>query len=118
MDLSGIPDNKILKELKRRFQCNQIKEPKNVIFIGPPAAGKGTQGPKLAYKYCMCQLATGDLLRAEIMKKSEIGELAKSYMQTGKLVPDQLVIDIIKKNLKNEECQKGAILDGFPRTIE
>jgi len=54
MDLSGIPDNKILKELKRRFQCNQIKEPKNVIFIGPPAAGKGTQGPKLAYKYCMC----------------------------------------------------------------
>ncbi len=96
MDLTSLPDKNILKELKRRFTCNEIKDPKNVIFIGPPAAGKGTQGPKLAYKYCLCQLATGDLLRAEIMKKSEIGELAKSYMQNGKFVPDQLVIDIIK----------------------
>ena len=107
MDLSSLPDKNILKELKRRFQCNEMKDPKNVIFIGPPAAGKGTQGPKLAYKYCLCQLATGDLLRAEIMKKSEIGELAKSYMQNGKFVPDHLVVNIIKSQLKKKECEKG-----------
>ena len=70
IDLRPASDQQLLKELKRRFSCNQIKYPKNTIFIGPPAAGKGTQGPKLAYKFCLCTVATGDLLRAEIMRKS------------------------------------------------
>ena len=90
----------------------------NIIFLGPPGAGKGTQAQIICQKMGIPQISTGDMLRAAIAAKTETGLKAKEYMDKGQLVPDAVVIDIVKDRLTNEDCQKGYILDGFPRTVE
>jgi adenylate kinase len=89
-----------------------------MILIGPPGAGKGTQAPKLQEKFCACHLATGDMLRAQVAKKTALGKQAKEIMDKGGLVPDEIMVSMIKNELEaNKDCEKGFILDGFPRTI-
>ncbi len=87
-----------------------------LMMLGPPGAGKGTIAKKLVSKYDIPQLSTGDLLRAAVAEKTELGTKAKTYMDAGDLVPDDIVIGLIEERLKQNDCQKGFILDGFPRT--
>jgi adenylate kinase len=88
-----------------------------LIFVGPPGAGKGTYASRICAQKDWAHISTGDMLRAEIKKGSKIGIDVKKYIDVGKLVPDQIVIDMLKKRLKEPDCMKGFILDGFPRTI-
>ncbi|CAL8579405.1 Adenylate kinase [Xanthoria parietina] len=89
-----------------------------MILMGPPGAGKGTQAPKIKDKYCACHLATGDMLRSQVAKKTALGREAKKIMDQGGLVSDEIMIGMIKGELENnKECKQGFILDGFPRTI-
>merc|ERR1719253_436858 len=89
----------------------------NIILVGPPGSGKGTQAPIIKEKYSLCHLATGDLLRAAVAAGTELGKKAKAVMESGGLVSDELVIGIINDNIKTPECENGFILDGFPRTV-
>ncbi len=88
-----------------------------LIFLGPPGAGKGTQSDLISKNFNIPQIATGDILRQAVKNQTELGVLAKKYMDEGKLVPDDLVINLIKGRLVGDDCQKGFILDGFPRTV-
>ena len=90
----------------------------NLILLGPPGAGKGTQAKKMIDALQIPQISTGDILRAAVKDGTEMGLEAKKYMDAGKLVPDSVVIGIIDDRLKEEDCVKGFILDGFPRTVE
>ena len=89
----------------------------NLILMGAPGAGKGTQSAKISEKYNIPAIATGDILRAAIKAGTELGLAAKSYIDAGKLVPDSVVIGIIKEKVATDECKNGFILDGFPRSI-
>ncbi|KAF2767491.1 adenylate kinase 1 [Teratosphaeria nubilosa] len=89
-----------------------------MILIGPPGAGKGTQAPKLKERYGCCHLATGDMLRAQVAAKTELGRQAKKIMDQGGLVSDEIMVNMIQNELdNNKECKSGFILDGFPRTV-
>jgi adenylate kinase len=88
-----------------------------LIFLGPPAAGKGTQARRLAAEYGMPHISTGDMLRAATKIGSYLGREAKRYMDRGALVPDDVMIGIIHERLQQADCERGFILDGFPRTI-
>jgi adenylate kinase len=88
------------------------------ILLGPPGAGKGTQAERIAKEFGVAHLATGDLLRAEVAKGTDLGKKAKGFMDAGELVPDQLVVDMVKTRLSEEVRAKGYLLDGFPRTLE
>lgn len=87
------------------------------VLLGPPGSGKGTQSPRLKEEYCVCHLATGDLLRAEIGSGSRLGEQIKAVIDQGKLVSDDLILSMVSENLDKPECKNGFLLDGFPRTI-
>ena len=87
----------------------------NIVLLGAPGAGKGTQAQRLVADYGVAHISTGDLLRAAVKAQSELGVAAKKYMDAGELVPDQLVIDLVKERLAADDAQKGFILDGFPR---
>ena len=89
----------------------------NLILLGGPGAGKGTQAKKLIEKFNIPQISTGDILRAAVKEGTEMGRKAKEYMDAGKLVPDEVVIGIIKDRLAQPDCKQGFILDGFPRTV-
>ena len=88
-----------------------------IILLGPPGGGKGTQSKLLVSKFNIPQISTGDILRDHVKNKSELGVKANSYMQNGELVPDNLILNMIKFRLKQDDCKTGYILDGFPRTI-
>ena len=88
-----------------------------LIFLGPPGAGKGTIAHRVLDDLNVVQISTGDLLRAAVAAGSELGKKAKSFMDSGELVPDELVIDLLKERIAQDDCKGGFILDGFPRTI-
>ena len=89
----------------------------NIIFLGPPGAGKGTHAQKLMNELEIPQISTGDMLRQAIKAETELGILAKRFIDRGELVPDEVVIGIVKERLNQADCQRGYILDGFPRTV-
>ena len=89
----------------------------NIILLGPPGSGKGTQAKLIEERYGIPQISTGDMLRKAVGDKTELGIRAKHYMDSGALVPDELVIMITEERLKAEDCRDGFILDGFPRTV-
>lgn len=89
-----------------------------IVFLGPPGAGKGTQASLLAQRLGLVHIATGDLLREHQRKGTPLGQLARSYMEKGLLVPDDVVIQMLLERLGMPDCQRGCVLDGFPRTIE
>lgn len=93
-------------------------QPMRMILMGPPGAGKGTQAPKIKEKFCVCHLATGDMLRSQVSKKTPLGREAKKIMDQGGLVSDEIMVNMIRSELdSNKECSNGFILDGFPRTV-
>lgn len=90
----------------------------NIILFGAPGSGKGSQAKLINKEFGIPQISTGDILREHISKGTELGKLAKSFIDEGKLVPDEVVIQLVKERLSLEDCKNGYILDGFPRTIE
>ena len=89
----------------------------NLILLGPPGAGKGTQAQRMVERYRIPQISTGDILRSAVKESTPLGVKAKGFMDQGQLVPDEIVIGIIEERLKGKDCNAGFILDGFPRTI-
>jgi adenylate kinase len=88
----------------------------NVLLIGPPGAGKGTQAKLLVQRYCVPQISTGDMLREAVAAGSKIGSRVKGIMERGELVPDEIVIELVDERISRPDCARGFILDGFPRT--
>ncbi len=91
---------------------------KNLVLLGPPGSGKGTQAEKLSIKLKIPAISTGDALRNEVKEQTQIGRKAKSFMDSGQLVPDQVVLEIVRNRISQSDCDKGFILDGFPRNKE
>ena len=90
----------------------------NIVLLGAPGAGKGTQAQRLVAEYGFAHISTGDLLRAAVKAQSKLGKEAKGYMDAGKLVPDKLVINLVKERLQEDDAKRGFILDGFPRNTQ
>jgi adenylate kinase len=90
----------------------------HILLMGPPGAGKGTQAAELVKAFDIPHISTGDMFRAAIKGGTELGKKAKGYMDEGKLVPDEVTIGIVRERLSEDDCKKGFILDGFPRTVE
>ncbi len=90
---------------------------KNLIFLGAPGAGKGTIAKEMVKKYHIAHISTGDILRGEVAAGTEAGKQAEALMKSGKLVPDELVADMVRRRIAAPDCRRGFILDGFPRTI-
>ena len=90
----------------------------NLILFGPPGAGKGTQAKLLIEEFNIVQISTGDMLRDEVKSRSDLGKAVKSIMENGDLISDEIIISMIEKRIKNEDCKNGFIFDGFPRTYK
>ena len=88
----------------------------NIVLLGAPGAGKGTQAAKLVEKYGFCHISTGDILRAAVKNQTELGKQAKTFMDAGDLVPDELIVNMMKERMLEPDTEKGVLLDGFPRT--
>jgi adenylate kinase len=95
-----------------------VKQPLFIVLLGGPGAGKGTQAERLAQTLGIPQVSTGDLFRENLKKETELGQLAKGYMERGELVPDEVTVAMVRERLSRRDAGGGAILDGFPRTIE
>lgn len=89
----------------------------NILLFGPPGAGKGTQAKKLSVKYNIPHISTGDILRKNVNDRTELGILAKEYMNKGELVPDKILFKLIENRINEEDCKEGYLLDGYPRTM-
>eukprot|EP00304_Pavlova_gyrans_P003383 CAMPEP_0206045812 /NCGR_PEP_ID=MMETSP1466-20131121/16909_1 /ASSEMBLY_ACC=CAM_ASM_001126 /TAXON_ID=44452 /ORGANISM="Pavlova gyrans, Strain CCMP608" /LENGTH=242 /DNA_ID=CAMNT_0053420765 /DNA_START=19 /DNA_END=747 /DNA_ORIENTATION=+ len=113
--LDTVPTTALLQELQRRLDEPQEKR---MILVGPPGSGKGTQAPIIKERFCLCHLATGDMLRAAVAAGTEMGKAADKVMKSGGLVSDEIVVGIIREAIAQPECKNGFILDGFPRTVE
>jgi adenylate kinase len=117
-DLVTKLENRIVSLEQKAGLTTSLPPALRMVLIGPPGAGKGTQAPNLKEKYCACHLATGDMLRSQVSKGTELGKEAKKIMDAGGLVSDEIMVGMIQSELKNNpECKNGFILDGFPRTI-
>jgi len=90
----------------------------NILFMGPPGAGKGTQAERIVNKYNLPHISTGDMFRSAIANETELGLTAKKFMDAGNLVPDDVTIGIVKERLSATDCENGFLLDGFPRTVD
>lgn len=90
----------------------------HILLMGPPGAGKGTQAAKLVEEYKIPHISTGDMFRAAVKNQTELGKKAKACMDQGRLVPDDVTIGIVRERLSQDDCKKGFILDGFPRTVD
>ena len=115
----GLDDDEIGRNLKEIYQVRETKSENsmlNIVLFGPPGAGKGTQSERIIEKYGLVHLSTGDIFRANIKGETELGVLAKSFIDKGQLVPDEVTIDLIKSEFKKYSNPKGFIFDGFPRT--
>ncbi|MEN6419117.1 MAG: adenylate kinase [Clostridiaceae bacterium] len=88
-----------------------------LIFLGPPGAGKGTQAVKIAARFGIAHISTGDMLRAEMREGTELGKAAKSLIDRGELVPDDVILGMVKNRIQQDDCKNGFLFDGFPRTI-
>lgn len=114
---AGLPITTILSKISDILQGKTTSPPLKIIIMGPPAGGKGTASEVIKEQYGVIHLSTGDILRAEIRGKTELGVTAQSFMDKGDLVPDDLIINMISRRLKEPDCtEKGWLLDGFPRT--
>ena len=116
MSLRSIKLEDLFAENKRRQDCTN-KPAQNVVLIGPPGSGKGTQAPRIRDELCLCHLATGDMLRDQVARGTLVGKKVKEIIERGELVPDDLVIGLIEEASKGTECKGGLLLDGFPRTV-
>eukprot|EP00922_Rhytidocystis_sp_ex-Travisia-forbesii_P053512 GHVS01079354.1.p1 GENE.GHVS01079354.1~~GHVS01079354.1.p1 ORF type:complete len:252 (-),score=33.47 GHVS01079354.1:138-893(-) len=114
--LDTVSTLELLAELKRRYNCLSKPE-KRFVFVGAPGSGKGTQSSTLERAYCLCHISTGDLLREAVKEETKYGKMAKSRMDAGQLVDDDIVLPLLEKKLYSPECQRGFILDGFPRNV-
>jgi len=117
MDLSKASIDDLKKELNRREQCEKMPK-RNIILLGPPGSGKGTQSGKILNDFCYCQLSTGDLLREHVAKKTPQGLKAKEAMDKGQLVSDEIVNSILVSAIRSPQCSRGIIFDGYPRNSE
>ncbi|MCF7936239.1 MAG: adenylate kinase [Synergistales bacterium] len=88
-----------------------------LVFLGPPGAGKGTQAAVVTEHYRIAHISTGDILRSNVKSGTELGQKARQYMDAGELVPDELIVEMMRGRLTEEDCSEGFILDGFPRTV-
>ena len=89
-----------------------------LVFLGPPGAGKGTQASMVCQRFAIPHISTGDMLRAAIANGTETGMKAKVFMDRGQLVPDEVLIEMVRERLNEKDCEKGFLLDGFPRTVD
>ncbi|TFK46347.1 adenylate kinase 1, partial [Heliocybe sulcata] len=107
-------EQRVTGAVSRKSPAQQLR----TILVGPPGAGKGTQAPRIRDEFCVCHLATGDMLRDQVNKKTSLGVEAKKIMDAGGLVSDEIMVGMIKDQLEhNKECKNGFVLDGFPRTV-
>ncbi|KAI5899187.1 adenylate kinase [Schizophyllum commune H4-8] len=113
--------NEKIKALEVKASASAPRSPVQqlrTILVGPPGAGKGTQAPRIRDEFCVCHLATGDMLREQVAAKTQLGVEAKKIMDAGGLLPDDIVVNMIKDQLENNKaCKNGFVLDGFPRTV-
>ena len=117
MDLLKVSTSDLKKEIDRRQAC-ESKPQRNIILLGPPGSGKGTQSYNIIQEFCYCQLSTGDLLRENVAKKTPAGIKAKEAMDKGLFVADEVVNEILLNAINSPSCSRGIIFDGYPRNSE